>query len=105
LLIRQQGERQLVFLPKFGMRVRRLRTDADHPHAGSLNLGVQVAEFAGLAGATRREIGGVEVEDDRARAQQFGQRSVGSGIVRKREFRRSFTRFQHAALSLAAILS
>jgi hypothetical protein len=45
--------------------------------ASLLNVGVQVAQHAGLPGAARGKIRRVEVEDNRTGAQQLGERSIG----------------------------
>ena len=74
--IRQQNEGQLVLAPNLAWDSGALRADADDPQPGPLDLRVQVAQHAGLAGASGGEIRGVEVQDDGAGAQEFGQRSI-----------------------------
>ena len=54
----------------------RLRTDPHHVQPGLLNFGVQVAKHAGLAGAARGKIRGVEIQDNRSGAQQLSERSI-----------------------------
>ena len=74
--VRQQREGQLVLLAESAVALRALRADAREPEAGRMDLVVQVADLAGLARAARGEVGGIEVEDQRAVAQQLAERDA-----------------------------
>lgn len=89
-----QCEREVVLARELGVRRGVLGADADDGQAGVGEVVVDVAEGAGLGGADAAEVGGVEVEDDRAAGEEGGEvggaaagrveREVG-GLVADRE--------------------
>src|SRR3984957_19132727 len=78
-----------------------LRADADNPQPGAFDLAVNVAQNASLASASGSEISRVEVQNDRAGAQELGQRPVPCSLIRKGEFRCTFTYLDHNSPSWA----
>ena len=84
-LIRQQREGQAVLLAKALVALRALRADARHRQAGAADFPVNIADRAGFARATRREIRRVEEEDGGAVLEHGRQRNVVAVLVREGE--------------------
>ena len=78
--VREERERELVTSAKACMRCAVLRTHADDAQARREQIGVQIADGTGLAGAPGREIGRIEVEYQRTSCQQVCE-SHGSAIM------------------------
>src|SRR5437016_6687086 len=87
--VREQDERQLVLFAESAVTLGPLRAHARDTEARLLDLGMQVADGARLAGAARSEVGGIEVQDQRPVAQQRAERHALPVLVRKCELRRS----------------
>src|SRR6185437_7857350 len=96
--VRQEGERELVLLAESAVTLGTLRTHTRDFEPRRVELRVQVPDLASLARASRREVGRVEVEDERAVAQQIAERSRLAVLVRQGEFRRPGADCQHWAL-------
>jgi chromate transport protein ChrA len=93
--VREQGELQLVLVAKPRVARRVLGRDADHAHARGGDLVVHVANGAGFLGAPGREIGGVEIQHQRAVAEQPGEGHLAAVLVGEAEVRGAFTGFEH----------
>src|SRR5262249_19659907 len=89
-------ERQVVLLLEFAMALGPLWTHTRHIETRALNRGVQVADGAGFTGTARREIGRVEIKDQRPGTQQGAQRYGLPSVIRQRKLWRSTPNLQHA---------
>ena len=96
--VRQQGEGELVLVAERAMALRALRADARDFEPGRIELRMQVPDLASLASTSRREIGGVEIEDQRPIAQQIAERGHLAVRVRQGEFGCPSADCQHGEL-------
>ncbi len=86
---------QLVLIPEPAMTLGRLRADADDAKACRDYLRVKVADVAGLLSAAGREVGRVEVEDQRPVFQESRQPLLAAILVGQRKIRGKFADSQH----------
>lgn len=89
--ITEQREGEAVFGGKLLVRFDRILADSNHFGAGIAKIFVLITKGAGLGGAARRVISGIEINDERLFAdQRFGFDALSSGIE-QRKFRTGIT--------------